>query len=411
MQSAGSAISSAGQKGLKKPKEFLGERQKGYSEERRLKSKERVAAGEGFKWRKPRSYYRSPIDKVLSGQWDPTMWGRRAERTLATYKKTGRDAYTEDLGAARIGQQIDWEHLQEGGWVYADDGVTRIAKRGAKDDYLQDVLEGKHTEYIDEDGKNWGKFVYDTDDGRTLDPLGKTRMEKLAALYEMEKLGGATNNRHILRYWEKVQKEAKSNPEAYSDFRRFMSDSVGTMLPKLTDMYKGLASSADAGAGGVAAQHGTEVENMLAELTYNVRVAAPGSKARENAEKMLRTYVGSYLSAAKTDNLRGGMEMGGKRVIKALVTKKEDIQKEILDKIHFDPEDGRKKLGFQHWEIQTGDDIRAALGEEMADQLDKIIGDDGNFDEEAIKGSPAPSDETELHIEHEETPPRPPTPF
>src|SRR3990167_2716448 len=110
MQAVGGRIAEAGQKGLKKPKEFLGERQKGYKEERRLRSKERVAAGEGYNRKRP---WRYPVDKFLSGQWDPTLWGRRAERALATYKKTGRDAYTEDLGAARIGQQIDCEHLEE----------------------------------------------------------------------------------------------------------------------------------------------------------------------------------------------------------------------------------------------------------------------------------------------------------
>jgi len=393
MQAVGGRIAEAGQKGLKKPKEFLGERQKGYKEERRLRSKERVAAGEGYNRKRP---WRYPVDKFLSGQWDPTLWGRRAERALATYKKTGRDAYTEDLGAARIGQQIDWEHLEEGGWI-EDERGNKIGKRGTKDDYLQDVLENKRGRFVDEDGHEW-EYIYETDDGRRLDPTGKSRMEKLAALYEMEKLGGATNNRHILGYWDKVSREAKQNPQAYSDFRRFMSDSVGTMLPKLTDIYKGTVSTADAGPSGVAGQHGSEIENMLATLTNRIR----GSTGTERAGHIatLNTYLRSYLSAAKTDALRGGMEQGGKRIVKALVTTNGDVRDGILgnlergivnNTVHYDPEDGRANLDFDNPFILTDPDIVGSIDANVRAELDRIISGDGNFDEAAIKaGREAP---------------------
>ncbi len=384
MQTVGNGLTKAQERTLKKPKEFLGERQKGYTEERRLKSKERVAAGKGFNPRRP---WRYPVDKFLSGQWDPTLTGRRAERALATYKKTGRDAYTEDLAAARIGQQIDWENMLEG------DGIV-------KDDYLQDVYEGKHS--IDE--KTGKPKEYKTFDGRTLNPLGKKPMERLAALYEMEKLGGATNNRHILKAWESAQ-EAGPQSQEYSNFRRFMSDSVGTMLPSLTDVYKGTVSTADAGPAGVAKQHGVEVENMLATLTNRIeREQDPTKKAGHI--QTLNTYLDSFLSAAENDNLRGGIEQGATRVVKALVTNDSAARDKILGTkpgqvgtIYYDPEDGRVSIGLgrttdkdgkivDNTRMATGDDVMAAIRPDLKERLDKIIRTEGGFvDSETIKAS------------------------
>lgn len=392
MSLAGNGLMKASGKVSERPKKFLDKRQEGWAAERRRQSEERVAAGTGFN---PKAPWRLPIDKFRSGQWDPTLGmprtpltpegSRRREAQVAAFKKAGRDTYNEDLAAARIGEQIDWERMIEG------DGVV-------KDDYLQDVLEDKHSVYPPEHEKAGQLKEYKTFDGRIMNPRGKTRMQKLAALYEMEKLGGATNNRHILKAWEDA-KAAGPQTQKYGDFRRFMSDSVGTMLPKLTDIYKGTDSTADAGPGGVAQQHGSEVENMLATLTHRVKMETNPVK-RNRHIKTLNTYLDSYLSAAENDNLRGGIEMGSTRAVKALVTTDGHLQREILKSIHNDPEDGRVTLGLKP--ILTEADVVGTIKPQLRARLDAIIQPAGGFvdaktiRESAEAGSPGsrPSPDT-----------------
>ena len=114
----------------------------------------------------------------------------------------------------------------------------------------------------------------------------------------------------------------------------------------------------------------------------------------------LNTYLRSYLSAAKTDALRGGMEQGGKRIVKALVTTNGDVRDGILgnlergivnNTVHYDPEDGRANLDFDNPFILTDPDIVGSIDANVRAELDRIISGDGNFDEAAIKaGREAP---------------------
>lgn len=397
MQLAGNALTKAQTATLKKPREFLGERQKGYTEERRLRSKERVASGQGLgfnrNWRRGfgiPSIWRAPVDKVLSGQWDPTLTGRRAERALATYKKTGRDAYGEDLAAARIGEQIDWESLVEG------EGVT-------KDDYLQDVFEGKHS--LDERGN---QKVYRTHDGRILDPLKKTRMQKLAALYEMEKLAGGTNNRHIQAAWARAMASGEKSQD-YADYRRFMNDSVGTMLPKMTGIYKGFHSTMDAGPSGVAGQHGVNVEEMLAQSydriasnqailddTTGTYTADQREDAQRDLALALRStdrYLRSGVSAASSPELSRTMEQGNTRAFKGFATRDTTLAAHIADQINNEAEDGRLTMVDANGrplltEYRNARELLSRYNDQYdfdstLDSLDSLLLDDGGVNPQA----------------------------
>lgn len=93
MNLAGDRIMGVGKNMGERQKKFMDTRQQGYSDERRRRSANRVAEGVGFNWKRP---WHLPVDKVRSGQWDPTLTGRRSQRALAGYIKAGRETSRQE---------------------------------------------------------------------------------------------------------------------------------------------------------------------------------------------------------------------------------------------------------------------------------------------------------------------------
>lgn len=405
LTSASNAINKAGETASKRPKAMLEKRREQWASKRHDDSVKRVR--EGF-LEKPWAQYMNkegllksgkaylyPIDKFRSGAWDPTLGrvkqgGKNAERLgpagrLLTSKGGGwrrdlaRDAYLnegekvfqEEKTAAGYRIQRMWEQMVEGGGV-------------VKDDFLQDIIwYGTPFQKKDENGN---PRIYKTHDGRIIDPKDfQSELYRRAAMDEMLKLGGRTNFVHIEKEYEESYAPLKEKidrgealtheeEERYSDFRKFMSDNVQTLLPKMTHIYKGILSTADATPENIAGMHGTEIEAMLANFVERIKnaneeanrkVAVVRSNrasysteedfeaairvARSGLDKevgSLNSFMQSYEEAASNPNLMTKLEPGGTRAMKAFVTGDEELQEVIMDSINFG-EDGRADLGLK----------------------------------------------------------------
>jgi hypothetical protein len=112
---AGKAVENLTNKGAETPKKFLQEREKGYREERRRKSAERVAeqrrkgfAGVYFNKKKPWTLFSAPVDQFRAGHLDPTLGlpkSRRRGRNLAAFVKAGEEVSAEE--AQNYGRVLD----------------------------------------------------------------------------------------------------------------------------------------------------------------------------------------------------------------------------------------------------------------------------------------------------------------
>lgn len=374
MATAGNQISSAGDNFGKKPREFLKGRQEGYHAMKLARSQERVARGEDkFSRKSPASWIRNPIDKLRSGKWDPTLGlpnSSRRERAIASYVSKGLASEAEDIKVERDSLKREWEALLEGG------GVT-------KDDYLQDIVYNRISDNPEDIDPSTGKArprVYKTVDGRILDPRGRKDIARRAALEDMGMLAGGTNYRHIESMYERVNDIEKSSSagnsiskedrEFVDMFTRFKNDNVSSLMPKMTHMYKGVVSTADAGPQGVAGMHGTEVESMLGHLSERIK-GAKTSSDRASAVQSLNNFLSAYLQAAENDNLRGGMELGGTRAVKAFLTKNGSLQEELLKGIN-SGEDGRATLQLPGIDAAVAD----AVNIDTRERLDALIRDD-----------------------------------
>ena len=338
--SAANAINKGAVKVSQRPKEYAKELEKGYRTERKLKSQERVAAHEGFNMRAP---WRLPIDTVRSGKMNPLLGmpgSRRRQRSVDSYVSQGLASEAEDLKAATDRIRRDWEGMQEGD-VYDKEGNI-VATGVTKDDFLQDGYWERHTP-----GKR-----YFTHDGRELDPTKyKGTANKQAILDQWATLGGATGFRHLEQAFDAAERGTtdeygNQSPLSYAEFRKFMTRNVGTVLPKFTNIYKGVASTADGGPESFEQQHGTQVESMDAKLVNRV---LKGENPANNLAS-LDNYSSAFVQAAQSPR-KGSIEQGATRMMKALFTKDDRLRRKILASINFDPEDGREVLGIEALDV------------------------------------------------------------
>lgn len=372
MQLAGNALTKTQERALKKPKEFLGERQKGWSAERTRQSEERFSKDEGFNLRRP---WRRPIDLVKSGRMDPTLWGRRRQQAMDTYVSRGVASEAEDLKAASDRQRREEEQINEGATA---DPVTGRALN--KDDFWQDVAMGVDREY-------------QTYDGRTIRTGGRSATERRAARDRLSVLGGATNFRAIEQMYEATMNGGGAEDQA--EMRKFLNDNVQTLLPKMTHLYKGIMSSADASPENIAEMHGVEVESILSGLSARIADTTRPVAERRAAQRSLGTFLRNYQAAARNVNLRGRMELGGTRAVKAFLSADRTVGDYQLRRINMDPRDGRARRTYTRIDPATGatvteslpvlidasasPDVIAAIDPATRTYLDTHIQDEGGF--------------------------------
>ncbi len=238
MQAAGQGIASAGQKGLKKPKEFLGERQKGYSAERKRQSQERYKNEEGFNIRRP---WRRPIDLLRSGQWDPTRFGgqgRIREQAMIGYTAAGAESEQKDIEAANRATQLAIERIHPdeqdaygralaAGQKLKIDGNRIRAERYKKDDIMADGKKAYGGELkINKDGSIDG----------ALDATKASLLETRSGLDQITRLGGEKNISYVQAAFERAM---DSDDTAQIEMmNKFTTANVQSLFAKLPHMYK-----------------------------------------------------------------------------------------------------------------------------------------------------------------------------
>lgn len=320
MQTAGQGISSAGQKGLKKPKEFLGERQKGYSEERTRKSRERYLRGEGVgfnrNWQRGfgvPSLWRRPIDLVRSGQVDPTLWGRRKETAMRKYRASGAESEEADIKAA-------------------DQELGLLASQSTNhDDFVRLV-----------GGARIGDEVTWTDRFDRVQRMEVTADMKRAGMNGMAKFGTDRTFRELSRILNELN---HGGAEEQILAERFRDANVGNLKPKMDYLYRGqsrVPGGSDAmpdwvlnpntGAmdlsGPVASRVGSltpdafaqmeapELEAILAGLSQ-VANHHRDAAARAAAEDRLRTIYTHYEGALNNNQIARSMGTSLNQAMKA----------------------------------------------------------------------------------------------
>ena len=358
MTMAGNAMQKAQTATLKKPREFLGERQKGYSAERTFQSQERYSRNEGFNWRRP---WRRPIDLVKSGQIDPTLWGRRRQRAMDTYFEKGEKTTQEDVSAAEA------KLIRE--------RQAHRARGGQHDLYLQAIASGLES-------------YHDPNLNETI-PLGRrSGAERMAARKQLAKLGAGMNWRYLSNYHESSRRalddarrtgnqgqirEAEQNS---AEMRKFFDDNVDLILPKLPSIYKSIGQAADVNAEGLAQMHGVEVENIIAALTQRIEQgAAPGATAQQqqagtDAQGTLVKFLQTYQEAAANNQTRGGLELGGRRAVRAFLT---NNQGNLDQYINTDGDGVNGRLAPNRAEVMPGEGARILRPLEVSGVIDQAV--------------------------------------
>ena len=259
MQLAGNAMTKAQTATLKKPKEFLGERQKGWSAERTRQSQERYLNNEGFNWRRP---WRRPVDLVKAGAADPTLWGRRRRQAMDNYVFKGLESEETDLKAANARAQNNINRLRSddqdpyaralaaGQKVEVGRDGRIIATRYRADaagnfvDAAGNIIadssgrfaagRGAHDLVVDANGQ-----LHADDQGRitgAIDATKATDIERRAGIDQTVRLGGDGNIQFLHRTFER---ELTSNdPEKITAANRALTAHVGTLFDKMPQMYK-----------------------------------------------------------------------------------------------------------------------------------------------------------------------------
>lgn len=312
MQMAGNAMTKAQTATLKKPKELLQARQKEWKDLRTQRSQLRMMEhGESLKkgWgRNPLMWWQRPLDLMKAGKLDPTRglpkMGRlyrgsemRRDATAA-YIEAGEKRYQERRGAsAQKWQRTVEEQIDESG------------ANPTKDKVFQDIADGIDTHFIDYKGNRIEIKASDL-----------TEMDQRVALDRLSRLGGAQNFRHIEKVFEQAMRSGDQH--AAQNMRRFLNDNVDNLLPKMTHLYKGYASTSDASPENIAQMHGVEIEAMLAEYSHRI---ATGTDSRGRpvdvaaARGQLNNFLTSYTEAASDPQLRGRLEAGGLRAVTAFM--------------------------------------------------------------------------------------------
>jgi hypothetical protein len=262
MQAAGNGIMKASTKVSERPKKLMDARQEEWAAERKRQSAERVATHTGFNPLRP---WRLPLDKIKSGDWDPTRGiipkgrfnpegSRRRQKAHDTYVEAGEKSHQEDVSAAEA--RIVRERQ------------AHRAAGGDHDLYLQAIADGLES-YED---PRLGHIQ-----------LGKRNsVERTAARKQLAKLGAGMNWRYLENYYEQTRRHGTNEQRA--EMRKFFDDNVDTILPKMPHIYKSIVQAADQDPGSIAQMHGVEVEAVLSNLTNELETG----KTWDDATRSLR---------------------------------------------------------------------------------------------------------------------------
>ncbi|HET9722016.1 MAG TPA: MFS transporter, partial [Candidatus Saccharimonadales bacterium] len=139
MQMAGENINKVGNKLGERQKKFWDNRQEGWSTERKRRSQERVSGHKQYKGLS--QVWNRPLDKVLSGQWDPTLGPRGSRRrfeAVTGYEAAGRESSGKTAETAKAAAQQLFDNAQD------HDEVARMLMRGQPFDYIDKRGKKRH---------------------------------------------------------------------------------------------------------------------------------------------------------------------------------------------------------------------------------------------------------------------------
>ncbi|HZP55162.1 MAG TPA: hypothetical protein VFB03_00095, partial [Candidatus Saccharimonadales bacterium] len=243
--------------------------------------------------------------------------GTLTERKRMAYAQQGIASEEEDRKANANVMKAEWESLHH---------------KINKDHYLTDLLHGednseRHAQEAlargDREAYEAYHGGYKMQDGRKLETRGRSEGEKRAAADWQAQLSGETNLSSLERY----HRDAISSGDSHQiqTMRQFFNDNVGQLLPKMTHIYKGDASTADASPQAIAQMHGVEIQSLLSRWINTMNGVMPDGRTAtrqdvDNATRNLRKFTANYMSAAQDPTLRGSMEAGGVRMMKAVVS-------------------------------------------------------------------------------------------
>lgn len=315
MTMAGNGINKAQERTMKKPKEFLGERQKGYSAERTRQSQERFTRGVGFglnrNWRTgfgirnvPESFrehgasllWRRPVDLVRSGTVDPTLLGRRREEAIRGYRAAGAESEEKET------QQAD-----------RDFGILASLSEN-HDDFAAQV-----------GGADVDETITFNDRFGNTRRLGVTRAMKRAGMNGIAKFGTDRGYRTLAGIMNDL-----NHGDAEDQFmaERFRDTNVATLKPKMDYLYRGqsraphgsdempdwdvatgqlrgpIISRIDALAPGQFVQmEAPDLEALLAGLSQ-IANHHPHAPARAEAVRYLAAIDANWRAAIDNDQIR-----------------------------------------------------------------------------------------------------------
>jgi len=357
MTMAGNFANTASSKIGERPRKYLGNQQESWSKLREARAAHRYSTPEAYKKnRRARfaSIWQKPLDRAKAGDYNPIlglpgseMRSRQKDSFLARADEYTSTQKKEALArAVRLEERLDESRKLEDGTV-----------GGTKDDMYHDIRrlargEAALKKYYDYNGKEIDlkeDFIGRGSRNRSI--------ANRAAADRMFVLGSDTNFTHI--YAEDARIKASGTAEEKAAWRATLNENKDVVLEKMTDLLKGVPSTADTTAEGISKMHGAGIKSVISKLDFEATDAdragetpAKADERRATAKKRLTQFLTTYSEALHNDNLRGRMEPGGLRAVKAYVTHDDNARLQILSRgpdggvggVHLDKEDGRKVI-------------------------------------------------------------------
>jgi hypothetical protein len=289
---AGKQVENYTNKGAEPAKKLLKNREEGYRELRRDRSRRRVARNESFSWTKP---WQKPVDLLKAGRLDPTLGLPGSERRLKAvtkYLAQGAEAEQQDIKEADLRANLLFNQVKD------HDALARAMADGDQG------------------------YEYETLDGKT-HKLGKlTRADRHAGLNGVARFGGGKNFRFLDRKIHDLRTSTK--PEDQSLAKSFIDANVQSLGTKMKHFYYGgdrdeaINTMVDSmSENSFVGMEAAEMEAILESLSQ--RVAAGGADGAI-AEGKLQRVLTFYEAALNNSTIRPNIGSGVNQAVEALVT-------------------------------------------------------------------------------------------
>lgn len=238
-----------------------------------------------------------------------------------------------------------------------------------------------------------------------------------AAATMAAQMGGEQHMKAITEWVRKV--ESSGTVEQKREMQRYLQHNVGQLFGKMPSLYKTIDGAATEPPETIAGMSGTEIENIIADLSTRIASSDPDVSAK--AQKLMDTFMHNLSEAASNENLRGRLNQTGLKAARAYIAHDMDIVGDGENPAAGTVNSSRKFNDGNKQDVEmfnlmgriNADGITPEIAAKYRDTLVRLVNQDGSINRSAGAspvgaGTMGAGGETEITIEHSAAPVRMP---